>query len=386
MALDTGGEATAASESGFYPGEVPLHQAKRSPLSPWLRPHILWAAAGAVGGYRLRPLAGQPHRRRLPGRAEHRPEQRRHGPRARLRRGRLARRHRRAQVPADQAVGREPAPAVPDTSWTRYFKMTEDHKVVGLQYTVGVLIFFFTGGLFAMLIRTELLSPTNPHLRARGLHRDRLRARHDHDDDGDVGRRRHARQLARPAHDRLAPHGVPARRGLLVLDLRGRVPRDPVRAVPRRVPDRLDRVRAAADPGVRGDGRLPRRLRDHRHRHDRGGLQPRRDDHQLPRAGHDLEPGPDLRLGHPRHLRAADARHPDARHGGVLRDPRPHRADRVLRQRARRQQLLVAEPLLVLRPPRGVHHGAAGLRHRDGDPARSSPESRCSPTRSPPPA
>ena len=45
---------------------------RASPLSPWLRPHILWAAAGAVGGYVVRPLAGQPHRRRLPGRAEHR--------------------------------------------------------------------------------------------------------------------------------------------------------------------------------------------------------------------------------------------------------------------------------------------------------------------------
>ena len=43
----------------------------------------------------------------------------------------------------------------------RYFRMTEDHKVVGLQYTVGVLLFLFTGGLLAMLIRTELLSPTN---------------------------------------------------------------------------------------------------------------------------------------------------------------------------------------------------------------------------------
>jgi len=35
-----------------------------------------------------------------------------------------------------------------------------DHKVVGIQYVVGVLMFFFTGGLLAMAIRTELLSPT----------------------------------------------------------------------------------------------------------------------------------------------------------------------------------------------------------------------------------
>ena len=30
-----------------------------------------------------------------------------------------------------------------------------------MQYAVGVLLFLFTGGLLAMLIRTELLSPTN---------------------------------------------------------------------------------------------------------------------------------------------------------------------------------------------------------------------------------
>ncbi|MGH3171101.1 MAG: cytochrome c oxidase subunit I, partial [Trebonia sp.] len=41
----------------------------------------------------------------------------------------------------------------------KYFQYTLDHKVVGLQYLVGMLIYFFTGGLFAMAIRTELLSP-----------------------------------------------------------------------------------------------------------------------------------------------------------------------------------------------------------------------------------
>ncbi len=43
---------------------------------------------------------------------------------------------------------------------SRYFKYTLDHKVVGTQYLVGMLIYFFTGGLFALGIRTELLSPT----------------------------------------------------------------------------------------------------------------------------------------------------------------------------------------------------------------------------------
>jgi cytochrome c oxidase subunit 1 len=42
----------------------------------------------------------------------------------------------------------------------RYFGLCTDHKVVGLQYLIGVGLFFFVGGLNAMLIRFELLRPT----------------------------------------------------------------------------------------------------------------------------------------------------------------------------------------------------------------------------------
>src|SRR5580700_68655 len=42
----------------------------------------------------------------------------------------------------------------------RYFRYSLDHKVVGIQYLVGMIVYFLTGGLFAMAIRTELLSPT----------------------------------------------------------------------------------------------------------------------------------------------------------------------------------------------------------------------------------
>ena len=41
----------------------------------------------------------------------------------------------------------------------RYFTLCTDHKVVGIQYFFGVGIFFFIGGLNAMLMRTELLRP-----------------------------------------------------------------------------------------------------------------------------------------------------------------------------------------------------------------------------------
>jgi cytochrome c oxidase subunit 1 len=46
------------------------------------------------------------------------------------------------------------------TGVARFFRYSLDHKVVGIQYLVGMIIYFCTAGLFAMAIRTELLSPT----------------------------------------------------------------------------------------------------------------------------------------------------------------------------------------------------------------------------------
>ncbi len=43
----------------------------------------------------------------------------------------------------------------------RYFRYSLDHKVVGIQYLVGMIIYFCTAGLFAMAIRAELLSPSH---------------------------------------------------------------------------------------------------------------------------------------------------------------------------------------------------------------------------------
>ena len=63
--------------------------------------------------------------------------------------------------PLAKLAGREPA-ARPDADhWTKYFRFSVEHKTVGLQYLIAVLVFLFTGGLLAMSIRTELLSPTN---------------------------------------------------------------------------------------------------------------------------------------------------------------------------------------------------------------------------------
>jgi cytochrome c oxidase subunit 1 len=44
---------------------------------------------------------------------------------------------------------------------SRYFGLCTDHKVVGIQYLMGIGFFFFIGGLNAMLIRVELLRPNH---------------------------------------------------------------------------------------------------------------------------------------------------------------------------------------------------------------------------------
>ena len=63
--------------------------------------------------------------------------------------------------PLLKLVGREPAEEeLPINHWSKYFRFSLDHKVVGLQYVVGVLLFMFTGGLLAMAVRAELLNPT----------------------------------------------------------------------------------------------------------------------------------------------------------------------------------------------------------------------------------
>jgi cytochrome c oxidase subunit I len=46
-----------------------------------------------------------------------------------------------------------------DQGWGRYFRFTTDHKVVGIQYLVLTLIMLGFGGLGALLIRTELITP-----------------------------------------------------------------------------------------------------------------------------------------------------------------------------------------------------------------------------------
>jgi cytochrome c oxidase subunit 1 len=58
----------------------------------------------------------------------------------------------------------------------RYFRLCTDHKVVAIQYIVGIGVFFLVGGINAMLIRVELLQPNvhvfapNQYLTLVGMH------------------------------------------------------------------------------------------------------------------------------------------------------------------------------------------------------------------------
>ena len=51
-------------------------------------------------------------------------------------------------------------PSPPEnTSWSRYFGFNTDAKVIGIQYIVTAFFFFLIGGLLAMIIRGEFITP-----------------------------------------------------------------------------------------------------------------------------------------------------------------------------------------------------------------------------------
>jgi len=153
--------STAEKQEAAYPGDVPPTHGIIMSRPDWLKPHAGWAAVGAVGGWFFGRFVGDLIASGYPVSSNTT--------------------YNNVSVvlamcfgvlgwligiggltyPLLKMLGREQAPVQPTRSWVRYFRMTEDHKVVGMQYLIGVLIFLFTGGLLAMGIRTELLSPTN---------------------------------------------------------------------------------------------------------------------------------------------------------------------------------------------------------------------------------
>ncbi|QLE53446.1 cytochrome c oxidase subunit I (plasmid) [Nostoc sp. C057] len=47
----------------------------------------------------------------------------------------------------------------PRADWKQYFSFSTDHKVIGIQYIFTAFILFLVGGIFAMIIRGELITP-----------------------------------------------------------------------------------------------------------------------------------------------------------------------------------------------------------------------------------
>jgi cytochrome c oxidase subunit 1 len=67
-----------------------------------------------------------------------------------------------ANYPIQRLLGKPPSLREKETEGAgRYFGLCTDHKVVGIQYLIGIGAFIFIGGLNAMLIRFELMRPTH---------------------------------------------------------------------------------------------------------------------------------------------------------------------------------------------------------------------------------
>jgi cytochrome c oxidase subunit 1 len=65
------------------------------------------------------------------------------------------------RYPLARMLGREPSFRENEGGGIgRFFGLCTDHKAIGMQYLIGIGVFFFIGGVNAMLIRAELLRPS----------------------------------------------------------------------------------------------------------------------------------------------------------------------------------------------------------------------------------
>ena len=199
----------------------------------------------------------------------------------------------------------------------------------------------------------------------RALQRTADAARHDDDLPVRGARDGWVRQLLRAADDRRAGHGVPATQCALVLAAAGRRDRVLRDAVLPPARGRLVELPAAVEHPVlaeRGPGRVDLPDPPHRHLLATGRDQLLRDDREHARPRNELGTAAAVRLDDPRLRGPADHRAARRGCGGHDAADRPPLRHPLVRSHRARLAGAVAAPVLVLRAPRGLHHGAARVR------------------------
>ena len=287
-----------------------------------------------------------------------------------------------------------------EQSFVTKWIFSQDHKVIGIQYTMTALLFLLFGFGLMALMRYQLAFPMQPipvigsparrrerarrHHAAGVLQPARRHARHHHG----VPRRRAARgrrlrQLRDAADDRRARHGVPqAQHGELLGVLHRRRAScwraSSCPAAPRsRAGRRIRRCRSSPPPNGQTWWLDRHDLPDHLVAARLGELH--RHHHPAAREGARLLPAAVLRVGAVRHELPAAARVSAARSGRraaadgqgggheLLPAERPRRGQSAARRVGRRQRAALAAPVLVPRASRGVRADSARDGHRQRD-------------------
>ena len=209
MAIET--HPTRAEPAGRRPS---ARRARRVLRPWWLRPGVHVGVIGAVIGYILGHLLGNFLSSAYAAERAVRLQRRADRARLRVRHHRLAGKPGRVQRPgpadAGQAAAGRGQAGQPARSGCRSTSGTPSTTRWSASSTCyGMIAYFLTGGLFAMAIRSELLSPSyhllgpDQYLMVVG------EARHDDDDDDVLGHPRPVRPVLRPAADRVQAGRVP---------------------------------------------------------------------------------------------------------------------------------------------------------------------------------
>ena len=243
-------EAVRTTKTGGGTPSKPLAPGLRPGPPTWMQQSVLTAVAGGIIGYLVGPLAGQPDCEQLRQRPGQWAKRRRYKPGPRVHGPGLARGRRRAQLPPSQDNRPGAAPRHPQAELDALLPLHPGPQGCGHPVPGGVFTFLFTGGLLAMGIRTELLTPAS-HFFGPGTYIDIV------GEHGTIMMMMASSVVVGPLGNYLVPLMIGSRRtafprveaASLWVFCR-RVFRDPDRPALRRVPNGLDRLRARCRPKV----------------------------------------------------------------------------------------------------------------------------------------